>query len=66
MELSFTVRNVLADLETAGLLTHPHTSAGRIPTDRLATHQTSLDEVPNAMPAWAHDRTGLIKAIVTV
>jgi heat-inducible transcriptional repressor len=31
---SATVRGVLADLEAAGLLTHPHTSAGRIPTDR--------------------------------
>ena len=31
---SATVRAVLADLETAGLLTHPHTSAGRILTDR--------------------------------
>jgi heat-inducible transcriptional repressor len=30
---SATVRAVLADLEAAGLLTHPHTSAGRIPTD---------------------------------
>ena len=30
---SATVRNILADLEVAGLLTHPHTSAGRIPTD---------------------------------
>jgi heat-inducible transcriptional repressor len=30
---SATVRNVLADLESAGLLTHPHTSAGRVPTD---------------------------------
>ena len=30
---SATVRNILAELETAGLLTHPHTSAGRIPTD---------------------------------
>jgi heat-inducible transcriptional repressor len=30
---SATVRNILADLEGAGLLTHPHTSAGRIPTD---------------------------------
>src|SRR3954463_11455291 len=29
-----TIRNVLADLETEGYLTHPHTSAGRIPTDR--------------------------------
>jgi heat-inducible transcriptional repressor len=30
---SATVRNILADLEAAGLLTHPHTSAGRVPTD---------------------------------
>lgn len=28
-----TIRNVLADLEDMGLLTHTHTSAGRIPTD---------------------------------
>ncbi|MEO7663933.1 MAG: HrcA family transcriptional regulator, partial [Candidatus Limnocylindrales bacterium] len=30
---SATVRNILAELELDGLLTHPHTSAGRIPTD---------------------------------
>jgi heat-inducible transcriptional repressor len=30
---SATVRNVLAELEQNGLLTHPHTSAGRVPTD---------------------------------
>lgn len=30
---SATVRNELAVLETLGLLTHPHTSAGRVPTD---------------------------------
>jgi heat-inducible transcriptional repressor len=30
---SATVRNILAELEMNGLLTHPHTSAGRIPTD---------------------------------
>ena len=29
-----TVRNELAELERIGLLTHPHTSAGRVPTDR--------------------------------
>jgi heat-inducible transcriptional repressor len=29
-----TVRNVMAELETAELLGHPHTSAGRVPTDR--------------------------------
>jgi heat-inducible transcriptional repressor len=28
-----TVRNELAELESLGLLTHPHTSAGRIPTE---------------------------------
>jgi heat-inducible transcriptional repressor len=30
---SATVRSVLAELEAAGLLTHPHTSAGRVPTE---------------------------------
>jgi heat-inducible transcriptional repressor len=29
-----TVRNVMAELESAGFLDHPHTSAGRQPTDR--------------------------------
>jgi len=29
---SATIRNVLADLEEDGYLTHPHTSAGRVPT----------------------------------
>src|SRR5213592_351896 len=31
---SATVRGELAELERIGLLTHPHTSAGRVPTDR--------------------------------
>ena len=31
---SATVRSILAELEANGLLTHPHTSAGRIPTDQ--------------------------------
>ena len=31
---SSTIRAELAQLESLGLLTHPHTSAGRIPTDR--------------------------------
>lgn len=30
---SSTVRNELAELESLGLLTHPHTSAGRVPTE---------------------------------
>ena len=28
-----TLRNVMADLEEKGYITHPHTSAGRVPTD---------------------------------
>lgn len=28
-----TIRNAMAELEAQGLITHPHTSAGRIPTD---------------------------------
>jgi heat-inducible transcriptional repressor len=28
-----TIRNIMADLEDMGLLTQPHTSAGRVPTD---------------------------------
>ncbi|HPM42268.1 MAG TPA: hypothetical protein PLV52_00330 [Candidatus Omnitrophota bacterium] len=31
---SATIRNVMSDLEEMGLVTHPHTSAGRIPTDK--------------------------------
>jgi heat-inducible transcriptional repressor len=31
---SATIRNVMSDLEDDGYITHPHTSAGRIPTDK--------------------------------
>lgn len=47
-----TIRNDLAALETEGLLTHPHTSAGRIPTDagyRFYVHHLLADaELPPA------------------
>ena len=29
-----TVRNIMADLEESGFVNHPHTSAGRVPTDK--------------------------------
>src|SRR5579864_8737273 len=29
-----TIRNTMSDLEERGYLYHPHTSAGRVPTDR--------------------------------
>jgi len=40
--------------------------AGLAPTDQLASHATTLDRVPVDMPVWTHERTGLIKAIITV
>lgn len=41
------VRNVMADLEEAGYLQQPHTSAGRIPTDRgFRFYVDSLDPRP--------------------
>ncbi len=47
-----TIRNDLAALERAGLLTHPHTSAGRVPTDagyRYFVHHLLADaELPSA------------------
>ena len=53
---SATVRNVLAELENAGLLSHPHTSAGRVPTDNgyrfyveSITDQVPLPQVEQLM-----------------
>ncbi len=42
-----TIRNAMADLEEQGFLTHPHTSAGRVPTDKAYRFYVSaLGEVP--------------------
>jgi heat-inducible transcriptional repressor len=50
-----TVRNELAELERLGLLTHPHTSAGRVPTE--SGYRVYVDELlmrpesrPDAFP----------------
>ncbi len=45
---SATVRNILADLEMAGLLTHPHTSAGRVPTD--AGYRFYVESIVDTVP----------------
>jgi heat-inducible transcriptional repressor len=45
------VRNVMADLEEAGYLAQPHTSAGRIPTDKgFRFYVDSLELRPLARP----------------
>jgi heat-inducible transcriptional repressor len=43
-----TVRNELAMLEEHGLLAHPHTSAGRVPTD--AGHRWYVDHLTRGQP----------------
>src|SRR6266571_2811404 len=50
-----TVRAELAELESRGLLTHPHTSAGRVPTERGYRHYADellgrLEPQPSAFP----------------
>ncbi|HEV7344371.1 MAG TPA: zinc-binding alcohol dehydrogenase family protein [Devosia sp.] len=37
-----------------------------VPTDRLATHATTFDDVPANLAKWARERSGLIKAIITI
>jgi heat-inducible transcriptional repressor len=45
---SATVRSILAELEAAGLLTHPHTSAGRMPTD--AGYRFYVESIADTVP----------------
>ena len=42
------MRSILAELEGAGLLTHPHTSAGRVPTD--AGYRFYVESIVDAVP----------------
>ena len=45
-----TIRNTMSDLEDKGFLTHPHTSAGRVPTDKA--YRAYVDALLNS-PAGA-------------
>jgi len=45
---SATVRNVLAELEASGMLTHPHTSAGRVPTE--SGYRYYVESIVEAVP----------------
>ncbi|MGD0122353.1 MAG: heat-inducible transcriptional repressor HrcA [Candidatus Limnocylindrales bacterium] len=48
---SATVRNILSDLEALGLLTHPHTSAGRVPTDAGYRYYVQVLAGERSLPA---------------
>jgi heat-inducible transcriptional repressor len=61
-----TVRAELAGLEAAGYLTHPHTSAGRVPTDSGYRHYVDLmleSGGPPAEPGVALERSRLRREI---
>jgi len=54
---SATVRNTMSDLEDKGYLFHPHTSAGRIPTDRA--YRFFVDRLMEPLTLSSADRTNL-------
>jgi heat-inducible transcriptional repressor len=64
-----TVRNELAELELRGLLTHPHTSAGRVPTEQgYRLYATELlarqDPRPGAFPLDVTDLRREIESVL--
>ena len=52
-----TVRNDMAALEDEGYITHPHTSAGRIPTDR--GYRLFVDRLSTVKPLSAAERRAI-------
>jgi len=60
-----TVRHELAELEERGFLTHPHTSAGRIPTDRGYRFYVDrlLESLPPRPPELQLDLAGARREI---
>src|SRR5919199_2155838 len=52
-----TIRNTMSDLEEKGYLTHPHTSAGRVPTDMA--YRMYVDELMRIAPVAAEQRERL-------
>lgn len=49
-----TIRNTMSDLEERGYLFHPHTSAGRVPTDRA--YRAYVDSLIHRAPPTAEER----------
>jgi 2-desacetyl-2-hydroxyethyl bacteriochlorophyllide A dehydrogenase len=39
---------------------------GLVPVDKLITHRTMLADVPRDLARWAHEKSGLIKAVIKV
>jgi heat-inducible transcriptional repressor len=58
-----TVRNIMADLEEAGYLDHPHTSAGRVPTDD--GYRVFVDSLMDRRPLPPGDAAAIASAFST-
>lgn len=56
---SATIRNELAALEEMGYLTHPHTSAGRMPTDR--GYRYFVDKLPTQTRLGDTERKAIVR-----
>ena len=56
-----TIRNTMSDLESKGFLFHPHTSAGRIPTDKA--YRVYVDSLLRTRPVPASIRERLAEEI---
>ncbi len=56
---SATIRNIFAELEEAGYLTHPYTSGGRIPTDK--GYRYYVDFLLSQMELLDGEKEGIVK-----
>jgi heat-inducible transcriptional repressor len=56
-----TIRNVMMDLEDRGLLSQPHTSAGRVPTD--VAYRYYFDELMPAAPLTGVEEEAIERAL---
>ena len=56
-----TIRNTMSDLEEKGFLYHPHTSAGRIPTDKA--YRAYVDALMNREPGVFPERERLAEQL---
>ncbi|MFM8694096.1 MAG: heat-inducible transcriptional repressor HrcA, partial [Actinomycetota bacterium] len=54
---SATIRNEMSILESAGLITQPHTSAGRIPTDK--GYRLFVDKIATVKPLSSAERRAI-------
>src|ERR1700723_1393921 len=72
---SATIRNVMADLEDLGFVASPHTSAGRIPTDKgyrffvdtllklKPLHQEEIEEIERRLGSDAANGRSLVQTV---